>query len=650
MNMIESFDIFDTCLMRDVAEPECIFDILAAELGLAPGYKAVRMQAEREAVRRYGEPTLPQIYGITGEWCLWSAAVTGKYCEAELRIESEHLFGVPEMRVAVDEVRTAGKRIVFLSDTYFSSDFLKRMLEREGFYREGDLLLASCEQGTSKRGGGLYGVAADQLGSAAWRHTGNCRTADVDSAKKHGLNADHFHWGNLTRYERILCERTDAIPESAAWASAAREARISMGALGGDERVIARVSSAVAGPFALLFTDWIASKAARLGIGNLFFLARDGQALVEPFTRIAGARGLPLSAGYLYASRISWRFPKEFPISERDARWLFQCGRDWIQSSVVAARLGVSERELISWLPSSVIKDGTLLLTKTDEILASLATEAVMKVLRESADKRESLWLEYLVQQGVTRHNHIGIVDLGWNGSLQIALEELFKKHGIATRVTGFYFGLQNAPEAACMDAHAYAFDHRLPAAKESAMVDTTLAELFMHADHGSTLGYQRTEQGELIPILDGKDGTSTVVPNWLDLHREAINIFVDRVIIKDALPAAAPACLPLLYRLIEEFWRFPGAEEARVWGSLAFSSDGLQATQILIVSQVSSPRDLIWVLGSGMLGRGRTQWREGGGALLPAKLDRVSRCFSALKLGYPSSRALLRFLRNPEP
>jgi hypothetical protein len=444
-----------------------------------------------------------------------------------------------------------------------------------------------------------------------------------------------------------LLENADSTPESAWWASAAREARIALGRLGRYERSVAAVSSAVAGPFALLFSDWIACRADRLGIGNLFFLARDGQALIEPFSKITQAKGLSISSTYIHASRISWRFPKEFPLSARDAKWLFQCGRDWIQKSVVAARLGVSEEEICSWLPEAAVKGNVILLSRVDEILASLAKETVIEVLRKVAAKREELWLEYLVQQGLTRQSHIGIVDLGWNGSLQIALEELFGKHGISTKVTGFYYGLKRSPEALNIDAYAFGFDCRRAAVKESTMLDSTLAELFMHADHGSTLGFGRLLTGEVVPRLDEKDGINALVSDWFEIHRVMINEFVDGVIKKRALPVAAAACLPVLHRLMEQFWRYPSRDEARAWGSIEFSSDGLCATQAPIASNISSLRDFVWVLGSGVLGRGKALWREGGGALLPAKLDRLSRVFSSLKSGSSLFRALLHLRKS---
>jgi FMN phosphatase YigB (HAD superfamily) len=622
--MIRSYDIFDTCLTRKVAEPAMVFDLMAERLGLGKQFRFNRQEAEREAMRRHGEATLAEIYAILGGWLGWDPDECDKMMTEELAEETQHLIPVPQIREHLEESRAAGARVVFLSDMYLPSTFLIDRLLEHKFYQEGDFLMVSCEVRKSKSSGHLFKEAIKILGAQDWEHIGNHMVTDVKEAKKAGLKASHFPQGNLTPHEsRLLAWAKEGEPVGAIWAAAARQARIGLGPLNMQEHQFAAVAAGVAAPLLVTYVTWLCQRAAHHGLEKLYFLARDGQILMDLFVRIAKATGLSIKAHYLYASRIALRFPRCFPMSDEDAAGVFQAN-DAVPLSVVALRLGISEQELRRLLPVDCRLGESIPKRKIPACREALASPIACAFLNEVAAQRSRLLEDYLRQEGLMNGTKYGIVDLGWGGSLQAGIQKTLEGTILPAGIQGFYLGLRGLPSAE-LSAEAFAFDYRRIATPDVAWF-ITLAELFSQADHGSTLGFQSTMQGSIVPQLDELDSDHPGVPDWLDLHRCAILGFAEAVIAANALPDSPSSLIRLLRGHLRWFYFFPTKAEARVWGSCQFSSHGAASIREPLAPCPRSLKDLHWTLGIRRFGAGKAIWPHGAAARMPFLLASFSR------------------------
>lgn len=186
-----SFDIFDTLLRRPFAAPVDLFHLVGEKLGYM-NYAALRHDTEelcRKKQLENGcscEVTLEQIYALM-EKRTGVPAELGM--ETELRIECDLLYANPYMKEVFDILRQRGKRMIAVSDTYFSSAFIWKVLEKNGYHGIEKLFL-SCEHGRGKHDGGLFDTVRACLGQGPrCVHIGDNEQTDVVMAKKKGFAA-----------------------------------------------------------------------------------------------------------------------------------------------------------------------------------------------------------------------------------------------------------------------------------------------------------------------------------------------------------------------------------------------------------------------------------------------------------------------------
>jgi predicted HAD superfamily hydrolase len=617
--MISSFDIFDTCLTRRVAIPSEVFDRIAVQHHLGRAFKFSRQEAEREACRRHGEATLDEIYEILATWLGWNEAEKDCIKNAEMVEETIHLTAVPDTLEKVRKSRMKGNKVVFITDMYLPSSFLVERLREHGFYEDGDAIMVSCEYRKSKMGGQLFAEAIKIYGEEAWQHTGNCITADVIWAKKAGIATNHHSVANLTKYEdQILDWSKHGNHIGSSWAGASRQARISLGPLTDSERGIVTISTGVAAPLLLAYVTWIYHRVTSLGLKKVYFLARDGQILRDIFIQIAKAKGSEIEARYLYASRISLRFPRHFPMTNAEADGVFQANTT-LPISILALRLGITEAELSPFLPSDCVSRGTVLKSRVAACRKALDSSEACLLLNKIAHKREKLLEEYLQQQGLMDGESFGLVDLGWACSLQEGIINSITNAKHNSTIHGLYLGLHSFSNK-LINAEAFCFDSRWSPAFDVAWFKA-IAELFCQADHGSTLGFYSTPSGIISPLLDEIDNDNPKAPNWLALHQEAIRRFTKFVIDADTIPDSPSSYNRLLRNQLRSFYFSPSRSEAEVWGQCRFSSHGSALIKAPLAPLPSTLKDFIWTLGIKRFGEGKAIWPYGAAARCPAPI-----------------------------
>jgi hypothetical protein len=130
-------------------------------------------------------------------------------------------------------------------------------------------------------------------------------------------------------------------------------------------------------------------------------------------------------------------------------------------------------------------------------VLKLLSKQGPLRDLVEvSRKQRHQLAFGYL--DALTRgHSVIGVVDLGWSGSIQRNISRILRLGGRQVRTVGCY--LANTPRAADLfldgdEAHA-CFGSGWKGS-------TILPEIAITACIGSTQGYRRTPAGDVLPVL----------------------------------------------------------------------------------------------------------------------------------------------------
>lgn len=189
-----SFDIFDTLIFRPFSAPSDLFYFIGERLGILD-FKRIRMEMEERArwgcytQSGYNEVTLEEIWSLL-EKELGISAQMGM--ELEMTCEMEFCYANPFMLEIFQKLQKAGKEILVISDMYLSSDFLTKLLEKNGITGFSKLYV-SCEYRKSKSSGELFELVKSQFPKKARLiHVGDNPISDVRMAKMYGFDSCYY--------------------------------------------------------------------------------------------------------------------------------------------------------------------------------------------------------------------------------------------------------------------------------------------------------------------------------------------------------------------------------------------------------------------------------------------------------------------------
>ncbi len=259
---------------------------------------------------------------------------------------------------------------------------------------------------------------------------------------------------DFNRYEKAVI-RLDGVSKELGLAvgETSRRLRLANPSQGPQAKTIWETGVDVAGPAFVLFTWWVLQQARSRNARRLYFLARDG--LI--FRKIAQLldRDLPLSLDcrYLYGSRHLWLISSLKRIDQSALDWILS---DWwyeLTIHTACKRLGINPLDIEDllarhgWDESSWEKRFSSTEKKRFEKFLKNAhvQEKILILLRSTFENT----LGYLKQEGVGEEEDLFLVDIGWRGKPQAALNQILAKGGIRPRrgIKGLYFGLTEGQE-----------------------------------------------------------------------------------------------------------------------------------------------------------------------------------------------------------
>ncbi len=511
--------------MRRDCHPECIKLATAQHLFLgwtdqikpefSDGwilYKA-RLEAERTLAEQARTDGKDDEYEITQVLTNWAQTVFAStvpvglptcLAEFELSVEIARSYADPEISLFLRSHEA--EKTLFLSDFYMSAEMLGRLLASKGLDTLVSEGLSSCDVGLNKRSGqlfrhihSLHAVSPDQH-----IHIGDNEWSDVTSPRTLGVNALHY------------------LPESAHVQRQARECLFSSrgalfehlrgecSALAGnsgkslsEKQAAALRLGAESAPLFIGFALWTAEQAILQNLDRLYFFTREGEFFHKVFCalfpqgRLFG-HDLP-PTDILAVSRLSTFVPsmREVSIQEMSRIWsLFRVQSvsglfatlclDVGKFSVMLDTVGLKETDVIS------DPENSSELRRLFEIPAF--AEAVNNTLASQADLLQS----YLNQSGLKKGRRVGVVDIGWRGTIQDSLALLVPD----VHFQGMYLGLRRVINAqpANVSKAAYGPDENSSSELSALFTNFAAMELLCNSPHGSVVGYDTLEDGRTIP------------------------------------------------------------------------------------------------------------------------------------------------------
>ena len=437
-----SFDIFDTLIKRDVKKPTDVFVIIEHNYKIYDFYKR-RIEAEKIARKGKVDTTIDEIYDIYNSLYLNDINETEKIKNIEKKVELELCVQNKLLKKVYDFCIENNKKVYLISDMYLSSEILKEILEKNGYSRY-EKLYVSCEYNKTKANGELYKYVIQELGvdTSKLIHIGNDIKTDYIMALKNKISTVKVKTKTYTGNSLLDVFLSNHKSNSS--------------------NFYYDFGYSNFGPLLYGFCLWLKENVKKNDIDNIYFLARDGYIIKKAYEMIFGEQD---NIYYLEASRRSLRVPylsqknsidemlEELPLP-RQTNMIQIFDALGLELDIYSAKIKESGYSVERfYLREKVLKE---------EGFKNLISSIKDDIIANSISENEAL-KNYLKKNNFSKRN--AIVDIGWGGSMQKYLRNIFNTlPGYEDKeLVGFYFGLTEKAKgklSSINTANAYIFDN----------------------------------------------------------------------------------------------------------------------------------------------------------------------------------------------
>ena len=468
-----SLDVFDTLLWRRVPEAADFFLVLAHALTAAGrlaahisplAFSDLRRAAERaarekvQAVTGYREITLADIYAELPDHVFAAGFDRPARIQTELGLERDQLLLDEDVVALMKAAKSAGARVILVSDTYFSSAELLGFLAAAGFRDESliDRVYVSCEAGKPKYRD-LFDVIVKDMAvvPSSIVHIGDTLEADINPCRLRGISAALYDkWSFPPRVQTIEFPSPISGREKRA---ALLGAHGDFGLTGLRSRLAYRppanmtaelkaywsYGASVLAPVLAGFARWIVSESAERTVpGRLFGLMREGRFLKRVVEATAQQLGTSCAVEELWLSR---RAVVRAGLYEDDLSLLPEAILLTPGASLdaILTGLGLSSADLNGVLPPGFALSQPNALPALSQAIA--ATQALKdKVVAASARLRANLLKGLAKQLDTGAAQTVTVLDLGYAATIQSVLARILAREGSPVALSGLYLALND--------------------------------------------------------------------------------------------------------------------------------------------------------------------------------------------------------------
>ncbi len=468
---VVSFDVFDTLVERPFSDPA---DMFLGMKGMVEGisgiswddFLAARKNSRNLALSRKlndgEEISLQKRYIAVCDELGISSDHVDMLVAGEFELDKELCQIKHQGKQILDYAKSKNKKIILVSDIYYSADQVKEILKACGL-GSGYKIYSSLDCGVLKHTGKLYKHVSNELKCkpAQIVHIGDNYKSDVTRASEAGWKAQ------FVPTSRKLCAAvSDYLNSFSSWEDKYSASVVSsLGAFRVAREQAAGTKSYSAGSPEVLgyaylgasmvgFARQILDHASSLGVEKIFFLARDGDIVKRCYDIFAsGLPGAPKSE-YLYASRRAVNVACMTSVEDI-------CNALQVNftpcpiNEILLHRFGVKGDSIATGVYERFGYEGSGCLAdwkKDSERLIGLFSSPEMSglILENAKDERDVLLQKYAEHGLVAGGDNYAFVDIGHSGSLQ---QSIIKLCGL-TNTTGFYFSTNSDVDERINNGH----------------------------------------------------------------------------------------------------------------------------------------------------------------------------------------------------
>lgn len=527
---IVGFDIFDTLIRRRV-EPEYVKDLVAQflantfnkqynknidwklirkkrfELEIQLGKKNEEKGLDHEFL--YDDLLLEWLKEVDSNMDIPNYFVMVKNKEIELEKTAQCL--TPNIEQLLSYLKEQNKKLIFISDMYFSIDTIWGFLENLNIAKYFDKGFCSSQFMLKKSTGRLFDhiIQAENIDSSTFLFMGDNFYSDVDMPSKKGIDTIHIadiqekkrrvglnlHQWLSSRNKYWTGKYVDYIIENISVFDSKDNENYKLG------RLMA--------PILVLFVLNIMEQAKLKNIKKIAFLAREGKVFHDIYQNIIQTYKLEKEypeAVYLYVSRKSTYLSSMKELSWKEiSRFMSQYNSQSFNS--LLKNLSLPAEKFYSHAYASGIKDFDEIIVDAENhqaFLRFINNEEVKRLFVQYRDEARLLFKTYLEQEGIFSVDKVAFVDVGWKGTIQDNIVRAFEEYKDFPDVYGYYIGLVTNSSNDNLRSQKFGF---LADTRENNHINNvvfkngSVFEMCTTPNHGTTVGYQY--EGKIVkPIL----------------------------------------------------------------------------------------------------------------------------------------------------
>lgn len=484
---IISFDIFDTLLKRNVKNPHDIFSLVEQEFNKKYScadshFKEKRIEAEHTA-RKLSNKEDISIYEIY-EQLPYNQEQRNFLLATELRLEKDFLIANLPVKELYEYALRLKKEVIITSDMYLPRKFIESLLESNGYAEYNELYLSS-EIGLLKATGNLFKYIKQNESYKGKKilHIGDAKRGDWMQPFLNGIHiAPIKRFYDNTIYATYMHKKTD-INSNILYSF------INNTSCNIDNRYI-KIGYETMGPLLYGFCHWLNARKSQLGIKKLLFFSRDGLIMHKAYQLLYPND----ETAYVYVSRRSLLVPIFWTMSSIDEIFSIIPFNRYVSINTIIDKLGLNHGLYQEQIRQFSLNPTTTYLTNDilhDSRFISFIESIKDEIINNSKQEYDAFKI-YIEQLGLT--SPIGIVDIGWKGTMQYAFERLIKELNHAIDINGFYIGISKK----AFNFHGFIYDAEDKSLEDVLRSFIGLFEMLFSANHGSVEKYYNNGQVKL--------------------------------------------------------------------------------------------------------------------------------------------------------
>ena len=511
---IVTFDVFDTLIYRRYLKFDQVVSLVSA-YALSVWGKAEREDLDSVSNMRWttsgtmkGNPDVGEEPALIDIWTAISLPRTNDVVAAreagcriaafEFAVERRNLAAIRGAKEMLQMLQKAGKRLIAISDMYFTHDEVMHFLRDAGLDCFFEKVFVSANEQLTKQTGNLFLHVWQELGVKPEQtcHIGDNAVSDIERPLELGANAIRILHDKKIGLERINYGRRYDIHLEIA-------------------------------DLCKLFLFQIAFNAQRLGISKTYFLARDGILFREILQK-----WMP----DILKNHFVMLDVDDLCLNRSGTSWLrVEFNGDWLTEVVgYAFFLNGGEATGKDIFAQIGVEDAPAALQLDVEYVSASDTKLVVDALRSagleasimaSIKRKKKQVLDYLKTVGFFDHKNVQLVDIGYSGTVICNLDKAFLLEDCmepGTRPPRLYFQclasnayfMNNAGQA--QPYGTFIKDILLPFERLPTDLSAGFAWLeyfFKHRSLGAFEGYRKNAKG-MEPVYAKRPDSDFIVPS----------------------------------------------------------------------------------------------------------------------------------------